>query len=418
MSLSSLDDIEKTLGQKLRIAYVSPGWPLSANPNGIVSYIKYLKEGIDNSDLGDSYVLAKKLDYTDESDRYVVDISYNTQFSIESRLINRLLQLLSSDLAETYLYKNKKISFKKAIFFAIKEFSIDILEIEESFGISSSLISNTRCPIITRIHGPWFILGRANESIYKLRVKSEGEGIFKSHGVTAPSKDVLNRVREYYNIELPLAKVIPNPVSIFNLSVYWKLQNVRSILLFVGRFDLIKGGDILIKAFRIVAQTNKDIELVFVGPDRGIEEDGSLLNFKAYLDKQVPENSIKVRISFLGHCNSEKIENLRQNSLITIIASRYENFPVSLIEALAIGCPVVAMAVGGIKEIIVDGYNGLLAEPGSHESIAEKVLWLIDRPEKMLSMSNNARIDCAKKYSPEIVARQTIDYYNSVLSIY
>jgi glycosyltransferase involved in cell wall biosynthesis len=103
------------------------------------------------------------------------------------------------------------------------------------------------------------------------------------------------------------------------------------------------------------------------------------------------------------------------NSLITVFPSRYENFPVSLLEALAAGCPTVATAVGGIKEIIVNEYNGLLAEP-SAESIADKVLALIDNPEKMQLLSKNAIKDCTERFSPKVIAAQTIDYYRSVLA--
>ena len=92
--------------------------------------------------------------------------------------------------------------------------------------------------------------------------------------------------------------------------------------------------------------------------------------------------------------------------------------PVSLLEALAAGCPTVATAVGGIKEIITDGYNGLLAEPESAESIAEKVLGLIESPEMLKLMSKNAIEDSKRRFSPTVIAAQTLDYYQTVLAKY
>ena len=85
-------------------------------------------------------------------------------------------------------------------------------------------------------------------------------------------------------------------------------------------------------------------------------------------------------------------------------------------EALATGCPTVATAVGGIKEIIVDDYNGLLAESESPQDIADKVLILMDNPAKMQLLSKNAIEDCSKRFSPEVVAAQTVAYYHSVLN--
>jgi L-malate glycosyltransferase len=76
---------------------------------------------------------------------------------------------------------------------------------------------------------------------------------------------------------------------------------------------------------------------------------------------------------------------------------------------------VVATAVGGIKEIIVNEYNGLLAE-ATPESIADKALALMDNPAKMQLLSKNAIKDCTERFSPKVVAAQTINFYKSVLA--
>ena len=172
----------------------------------------------------------------------------------------------------------------------------------------------------------------------------------------------------------------------------------------------------MLDAFRLIALQNKEVELVFVGPDRGVNLNGESIGIYNYLERFIPEDNVKRRIQFLGHCDSRTIAKLRSSSLVTVFPSRYENFPVSLLEALAAGCPTVATAVGGIKEIIVDNYNGLLAEPDSAESIAEKVLELIDDPEKMQLLSKNAIKDCTERFSPKVIAAQTVDYYRSVLA--
>jgi glycosyltransferase involved in cell wall biosynthesis len=256
-----------------------------------------------------------------------------------------------------------------------------------------------------------------NDTDYKLRVLYEGEAIKNSHGVTAPSLDVLQRVREYYGLELPNALVIPNPVLVVDEKQRWKLNAIKTpTILFIGRFDLHKGGDLMLDAFRLIALQNKEVELVFVGPDRGVNLNDESIGFYSYLERFIPEDAIKSRIQFLGHCDTQTIIKLRTSSLVTVFPSRYENFPVSLLEALAAGCPTVATAVGGIKEIIVDNYNGLLAEPDSAESIAEKALELMNDPEKMQLLSKNAIKDCTERFSPQVIAAQTVDYYRSVLA--
>lgn len=99
-----------------------------------------------------------------------------------------------------------------------------------------------------------------------------------------------------------------------------------------------------------------------------------------------------------------------------MVCSRYETYSISLVEALSYGCPTVARAVGGMKEIIIDGYNGLLANLESTEDIASKVIELINNPEKMKLISRNAVEDCLKRFSPEVVAAQSVDFYKSILA--
>jgi glycosyltransferase involved in cell wall biosynthesis len=256
-----------------------------------------------------------------------------------------------------------------------------------------------------------------NAPDYQNRVACEGLAIRASHGVSSPSLDVLNQVREFYGLELPNAEVIPNPV--LEVPDEWRWRGVKTNsqkLLFVGRFDLHKGGDLVIDAFRMLAEGNHDIKLIFAGMDRGIILNNKTMHLREYIDTFITEQHIKDRIEFLGYCSARQIAQLRQDSLVTIVASRYENFGMSLLEALSAGCPVVATAIGGNKEIITDGSNGILAEAGSAESLYEKVLMLIDKPDLMLNLSKNAIVSCKAKYSPSIVAEQTLTFYKTILN--
>lgn len=299
---------------------------------------------------------------------------------------------------------------------------LDILEMEESFGSNYYAINRSKTRFVTRIHGPWFIMEKLHNleatEQSKLRIFYEGEAIKNSHGVTAPSLDVLEKVREYYNLELPYAKVIPNLISLVGKDKQWRLVDRNPYILFVGRFDSTKGGDLIIDSFNIIAQTDNNVALYIVGPDKGVVIDGVELNVNEYIVKNIQDESIRKRIKFYGRCGSDQISAMRQKARVTVCCSRYENFPVSLLEALATGCPMVATAVGGIKEIIVDNYNGLLAEPESPESIAEKVLILLNDNKKSELLSRHAIEDTIKRFSPKDIAEQSVNYYKSVLSRY
>lgn len=405
----------------LNVGYVSPGWPLSHFPNGIVAYIQNIIVGLDEKTKA---IVFARLVEDFEANKNVINLSnFNPTKSRLQKLVNKILARIKLPYFQSVLYQRDFAFHAQNQILAIQsaEVDLDILEMEESFGLADFLIKMSKVPVVIRLHGPYFtmlsVMKLKNDTDYKLRVFYEGEAIKNSHGVTAPSLDVLQKVREYYGLGLPNAVVIPNPVPSVDEKELWKLSTTKiPSILFVGRFDLHKAGDLMLDAFRLIALQNKEVELVFVGPDRGVNLNGESIGIYNYLERFIPEDNVKRRIQFLGHCDSQTIAKLRSSSLVTVFPSRYENFPVSLLEALAAGCPTVATAVGGIKEIIVDNYNGLLAEPDSAESIAEKVLELIDDPEKMQLLSKNAIKDCTERFSPKVIAAQTVDYYRSVLA--
>jgi glycosyltransferase involved in cell wall biosynthesis len=404
----------------IRVGYTAPSWPLNHVPNGIGTYIQNILKGL-GEEIKPIILTGTIIDSAPRDDLiYVSNSAKNRSFL--QQLLDKILYSLKSPHSQSILYQRNLTYIAQDISLAIQQSRepLDILEMEETFGVANFLINRSKVAIVTRLHGPWFIHGPIMQmdemSDYKLRVCHEGKGIKMSHGVTSPSLDVLEKVREYYDIALPHAEVIPNPVCEVSIQDQWQYNpNNAPFILVVARFDLHKGGDLALKAFRLAALRNKDIKLVFVGPDRGVPIEGNNINFNQYIEQFIPEDKVKNRIQFLGSCSHDQISDLRKNSLVTLVCSRYENFPLSLLEALSAGCPTVATSVGGMKEIVVDGYNGLLAELSS-ESIADKLLELIDDPLKMQFLSKNAIQDCKKRFSPEVVAAQTIDYYKSVIA--
>lgn len=405
----------------LTVGYSSPGWPLSQYPNGIVAYIQNITDGLDGQA---KYIIFAGVAVESESEVSCIDLSRQVVVrDISSKAIDYMLNKVRLPITAPIRFKRHLTYEAQKLFSAIQQLNepVDILEIEESFGTAQSFINLSKIPVVTRIHGPWFAMGDIlkvkHEWDFKLRIAYEGEAIKNVHGVTAPSLDVLNKVREYYDIALPNAQVIANPVKEVSVEKRWRYDATKQpSILFVGRFDLIKGGDLILESFRLVALKNREVTLLFVGPDKGITKNNQLISFSRYIELFIPEENIRKRIQFLGHCNSDAIVELRRTALVTVICSRYENFPLSLLEALAAGCPTVATAVGGIKEIIKDGYNGLFAEPDSVESIADNVLRLIENLDMMETLSKNAIDDSRKRFSPKVIATQTLDYYQTVLA--
>ena len=156
------------------------------------------------------------------------------------------------------------------------EHGVQLLEIEESFGWSLGVRRKIPIPLVVRLHGPWFLNGTANgypaDAAFRTRVEKEGLGLGAADGITAPSLDVLERTRAYYGLALEQAEVIPNPVPDVPASERTGIlaECKPYEILFIGRFDLHKGGDMIIDAFRRVVARLPQARLRFVGLDRGI----------------------------------------------------------------------------------------------------------------------------------------------------
>lgn len=403
--------------KQLKIVYISPGWPLQKYANGIVTYIATQNYALQGKAKVSIVALAAASVAT-ESNTY---LAANRRKNLLERIISRVLQSLPKSVTTDLLYKFKHYLTAKNMNNVLSQLPEppDIIEVEESFGLPMTLKDATSAKIITRIHGPWFIHGpimnEAPDRNYEKRVEAEGQGIAISDGITAPCFDVLDRVRKHYDLPLKNAVVIPNAVHPVPAHAQWKYDSNQQSILFVGRFDLHKGGDIALNAFNLIASLNKTVEFYFIGPDRGLMIDDQAYNIDDYLTKFIINEDIRKRIHVTGQLDAASVQQYRSKATITIVTSRYENFPLSLLEALATGSPLIASRSGGIPEIIDDGFNGFLAEVGDAKMFSKIALKLLEDPEQLTQLSKNAIRDAHFKYAPEVVAAETIEYYQNIL---
>jgi glycosyltransferase involved in cell wall biosynthesis len=84
---------------------------------------------------------------------------------------------------------------------------------------------------------------------------------------------------------------------------------------------------------------------------------------RAALERRAAELGLDSRVRFLGSVPRERVLRLFRAADASVLPSVWENFPHTVVEALAVGCPVIATAVGGVPEVVRDGENGLLVPP-------------------------------------------------------
>lgn len=91
---------------------------------------------------------------------------------------------------------------------------------------------------------------------------------------------------------------------------------------------------------------------------------------RAMLESRARELGIDDRVRFLGGVSRDVVLRLFRAADASVLPSAWENFPHTVVEALAVGCPVIATAVGGVPEVVRDGENGLLVAPGDGDALA------------------------------------------------
>src|SRR5690606_1394239 len=139
-------------------------------------------------------------------------------------------------------------------------------------GWADAVSRHVSIPVVVTLHGPWClhkeIQGNGDTKADAQREARELEGLRGAGGITAPSRDTLERTAALWTLpECPVA-VIHNPMPVSSVAAARDTHH----LLFVGRFDFHKGGDLMIQAFERLSRMHPSCRLTFAGPDVGFHD--------------------------------------------------------------------------------------------------------------------------------------------------
>lgn len=407
---------DQAASASLRVALVCPEWPPGGKPNGIVSYTGDIRDGL--RQLGaDVWVITRVLADAAADPHVRLAPRPDLHPSALQRRIARLRIRLGGADAHRRIDAQ---AVARAIRSLARRQGVQLVESEESGGLAAWFAGTSPVPVVLRLHGPWFIngpvLGLPEDEAFHRRVTDEGRAIAAVAGLTVPTGNLLDRVRRRYGLALDHAAVIPNPIRPVAPQRQWSpdAADARQIL-FIGRIDRLKGADLVLHAFAHLAAADPKLSLVMVGPDRGLmDDDGRTWICDDYLRQHVPP-AVRPRINWLGQQPRDRLDDLRRRALVTVVASRYENFPYAALEAMAAGCPLVVADVGGLSEIVEDDRNGLRFTAGDWRHLAARLHTMIEHPPLAAELGRQAARDAFDRYRPQVVARLTLDYYARTL---
>ena len=401
-------------GRPLRVAYFSPEWPPSRSSNGIVSYTAAIREGLATRGV-ESRVVSSGV----PAEARAGDIVDLADTPLAPSLRRRLLARLRPDLAAS-LDAAREIEASLRALHASWPF--DLFEVEESWGIGARAARLREFPTVVRLHGPWFLNGAVGggprDRAFAERDARERRVLRAAFAVSSPAEDVLERSRRHFRLPLAGAGVIPNPTRDVAPAQRWAPRPGEApSILFVGRFDRHKGGDLAIDAFREVAADVPAAELLFVGPDRGFADAGGRRwSLEAYLADRIPDSGVRARVRRLGALPRREVDALRRRASVVVVASRYEVFGMTAVEALAAGAPLVAAEVGGLAEMLRDGESALTFAAGDASALARRLREVLASPSLAARIAAGGRRLFEARYEPVTVAEQAVAFYEGVVT--
>jgi glycosyltransferase involved in cell wall biosynthesis len=177
----------------------------------------------------------------------------------------------------------------------------------------------------------------------------------------------------------------------------------RPLLVSVGRLKEPKDFRTLLRAFALLRDVPFDAKIVGDGPDRAV------------LESEIDRLGLRGRVELTG--DRDDVPAILAAADCFVLASNSEGLPLSILEAMAAGLPVVASAVGGVHELVTDNVTGFLASQGEPEALAAPLARLLRDPELRARLGAAARTDVGARFSVARVQDEHLALYRRMLAI-
>jgi glycosyltransferase involved in cell wall biosynthesis len=203
--------------------------------------------------------------------------------------------------------------------------------------------------------------------------------IFKNAYVNvAPSNYLLEKFNEF---GFKNVIFIPNSIQL-KAYEFKKRDHIMPKLLWVRAFAQIYNPKMAVEVFKVLKEKYPKATLTMIGPDK----DGSLRTTKKLAER------LNLKVNFTGKLSKEQWVNLAREQDVFINTTHFDNTPVSVLEAMALGLPVVTTNVGGIPYMLSNNDNALLVNDNKPLEMANAIEDLLNNSEKVKKITLNAKL--------------------------
>jgi len=271
--------------------------------------------------------------------------------------------------------------------------------------LCTNVLRHSHSPNVGTFHAsggkPWYSFGTP---IGKLLLK---KWVHKLDGKTAVSQVAMDYVSKHFPGEYTIT---PNGVDCGHFSPkvtpIEEFNDGKLNILFIGRLEKRKGLDYLLEAYKQIKPEIPDSRLIVVGPG---------IRLRRKYEKRVRRSHLE-DVAFIGYASYDDLPRYYKTAdIVCCPATGQESFGIVLIEAMAVGKPIIASDIQGYNSVVTDGVEGLLVPPKNVSKLAEALISLASDSSFRQQMGAKGRIKTLK-YDWEHLARNMTDYYLSILN--
>jgi L-malate glycosyltransferase len=290
--------------------------------------------------------------------------------------------------------------FQARALLALKGIKPDIVIIEMLYICICGLLIKKllKTPYVVCGHGSDIYLPATWDQ--RLTRKLRAASLENANAITALGPSMQARIRQLWSVE---SAIIPNgvhPERFAHLNRHEArdvvgLKDNGAIIIYVGALRSVKGVENLLKAVKTITERDVTVKLLIVG--EGVE--------RQKLEGLVRKLGLGGAVQFIGRVANEAIPHYLSASDLFVLPSLSEGFPITLLEAMAAGLPIVATKVGDVPSFVENDVNGFLVEPGKASEIAERVLQLLQDRRLCEHITQN-NLSKARLYSWDIATKK------------
>ncbi|WP_051221193.1 glycosyltransferase [Erythrobacter cryptus] len=405
----------------LRVVLVSQGLPPD-NEAGIARWTMLLAEGLRDAGVA-VHIITRARDLP--SRRFVDGIWFHRIAAApeDADALAANYRVPRSGVADWMAGVMREIAFLKTFGIDLVSFPIwdlEALPVLDDPEVTSVLSLHTTYALARPFKPEWtsrIIYGR---SFVEPMIEAERAALERAPHILANSRAVIDQIESEYGVALgDRVRIVPHgtPDILARLGVTLEDKLTRQSngeplrVLFAGRFELRKGYDL---ALRVAAQLRGDSRFCF--DFAGATPDTALLErIKSEHGIDAPRDP---SVHFHGEVDRATLERLYYKADLVMMPSRFESFGLVAIEAMSAATPVLALAQGGLAEVVEEGVSGFLFDDDEAfvNGAVQRLGALAGDRAALGRLAETSHAVFLARYSEAVMARDVADFYRSILA--